>query len=235
MNSDEMTPNPWTALPSKAPFVLAEDSAAIARFNERATERTRVETDLLPEPFVGRLEAPVVLLALNPGVSDGDFELHEDLAFQDRVRSCHRQDPLAWPYYYLDPEVNGPGARWSARVLALLIRELGAARTANGVVLFEYMAYHSRGFAHDRVELPSQAFTFSLVRAALSRATAVFVTRGLKLWSKAIPQLADHPRLFRTRSTQNIVISPRNCPEGWNAALAGLRAAGYGRDTVTAQ
>src|SRR5206468_6592022 len=120
----------------------------------------------------------------------------------------------------------GPGARWSAQILGPLIRELGVVPVAHGVVLFEYLPYHSRGFGHDRLALSSQAFTFSRVRAALERAAALFVTRGLGLWSAAVPEIVGHPRFFRTRSTQNITISSKNCPEGWEAALAGIRTAG---------
>jgi hypothetical protein len=219
--------NPWLELPPKAPFVLPQDASAVERFNDRASERTRLEVLLLlPEPFVGRLEAPIILLALNPGVSEGDFALHDDPAFRSRVRSCHKQEPVEWPYYYLDPQVSGPGARWSARVLGPLIREVGATAVANGVVLFEHLAYHSRGFGHHRLELPSQRFTFDQVNDGLSRAAAIFVTRGFNYWSKAIPSLLNHPRLFRTRSAQNIVISPRNCSDGWDAALSALQRAG---------
>ena len=66
--------NPWPALSYEPPFVLHEDLHPVLQFNARATGRTRLELDLLPEPFVGRVEAPVVLLTLNPGVSDDDVE-----------------------------------------------------------------------------------------------------------------------------------------------------------------
>ncbi len=217
--------NPWPALGCEAPFVLTEDRLAVVGFNARATERTRLELDLLPEPFVGRVDAPVLLLALNPGVSDGDFALHTEEFFRRRVRACHRQEAVDCPYYYLDPAVTGPGARWSARVLGPLIREVGLAKVARGVVLFEYVPYHSRRFAHHQLSLSSQAFSLACVRESLPQAAAVFVTRGLRLWSRAVPELLGHPRLFRTRSAQNIVISPRNCPAGWAAAVAGIRAA----------
>ena len=60
--------NPWPALPSEAPFVLPDDQEAIARFNVSAPERTRLELTLLPEPFVGSVDASVGLLTLNLGV-----------------------------------------------------------------------------------------------------------------------------------------------------------------------
>jgi hypothetical protein len=216
--------NPWLKVPDSAPFVLADDRPAIDRFNASAPSRTRVETDLLPEPFVGRVDAPIVLLALNPGVSDGDFALHRQAAFRDLVRACHRQASTDWPYYYLNPNVEGPGARWSRRVLGPLIRAAGLEAVARGIVLFEYFPYHSRAFAHRALRVPSQQFGFGVLRQALKTAAAVFVTRGRALWEATIPELAQHPRLFRTNSTQNIVISPRNALAGFEHALSGLAA-----------
>jgi hypothetical protein len=218
-----LPPNPWPDLPTKRPYVLAEDAEPIARFNSSASERTRIETQLLPEPFVGRLDAPVVLLALNPGFSDGDAACHANAGFRARIRRCHRQEDHDWPYYYLAPGVEGPGASWSRRVLAPLIREVGDTAVARGVVLFEYLAYHSRAFAHKRLRVPSQDFTFAAVHASLGKARAIFVTRGMDLWAARIPELVGHPRVFHTNSRQNIVISPGNAPKGWQAAVTALR------------
>jgi hypothetical protein len=216
--------NPWLEVPESAPFVLSSDRDIIDHFNSKAPPKTRVETDLLPEPFVGRLDAPIVLLALNPGVADGDFALHRQAAFRERVRACHRQAPSEWPYYYLDPQLDGPGARWSQRVLGPLIRTVGLDVVARGVVLFEFFPYHSRAFAHGALRVPSQQFGFHALRQALVGAAAVFVTRGRGLWESAVPKLAHHSRLFRTNSVQNIVISPGNSPTGWDHELVGLGA-----------
>ncbi len=214
--------NPWLDLSATRPHVLPKDAETITRFNSNAPERTRIETRLLPEPFVGRLDAPVVLLALNPGFSDGDIVCHGKAAFRARIRDCYRQAERDWPYYYLAPGVEGPGAAWSRRVLGPLIREVGLADVARGVVLVEFLAYHSRAFAHGRLKLPSQEFTFAKVRASLRSARAVFVTRGMDLWASRVPELVGHPRVFRTNSRQNIVISSRNAPDGWRAAVSAL-------------
>ena len=216
--------NPWIAVPDAAPYVLSEDRDLVERFNVRATARTRLETDLLPEPFVGRVEAPIVLLTLNPGVADGDFALHRQASFRERVRACYRQEVTDWPYYYLDPTLDGPGARWSRRVLGPLIGAAGLDVVARGVVLFDYFPYHSRGFAHEALRVPSQTYGFAAVGRALAHAAAIFITRGRRIWESAVPELATHSRLFRTNSAQNIVISPRNAPSGWAHALDGLRA-----------
>ena len=62
-----MTTNPWVDLPEESPFVLHGDAAAIARFNARANERHRIRLDVLPEPFIGRPDAPLVLLNRTAG------------------------------------------------------------------------------------------------------------------------------------------------------------------------
>jgi hypothetical protein len=105
-----------------------------------------------------------------------------------------------------------------------LIKAAGLEAVARGIVLFEYFPYHSRVFAHRALRVPSQQFGFGVLRQALTNAAAVFVTRGRALWETTIPELANHPRLFRTNSVQNIVISPRNAPAGFEHALIGLGA-----------
>lgn len=221
--------NPWIDLPTQPPYVLTDDQVAIGRFNQTAPASTRIETALLPEPFVGRVDAPVVLLTLNPGVSAGDFTLHEQPEFRRCVTQCHRQDAMAFPNYYLDPAVSGPGARWLHRIARPLVSALGAQAVATGLSLMEFFPYHSERFAHARLRVTSQAYTFALVRAAMARGAAIFITRGWGLWYGAVPELRAHPRLFFTRSVQNIVISPNNCPEGYPVVEASLRDAAVSR------
>lgn len=220
-----MCPNPWLALPEDPPFILDGDRAAIDAFNQTANAFNRVETSLLPEPYVGRLDAPIVLLLLNPGLSDDDFTLHQQPAFRDRVRRCLRQDASPYPNYFLDPDVTGPGARWMARVLKPLITEFGGRTVATGVAQLEYFPYHSRKFAHSRLRVPSQEYTFDLLRLAIHRDAAIFVTRGKEIWGASVPELRGYGRAFHTRSAQNVVISPGNCPEGYEAAKDALHLA----------
>ena len=178
----------------------------------------------MPEPYVGDVTAPVVLLTLNPGVSDEDLALHRDAEFRARIKECHRHALNAYPNYYLDPAVTGPGARWLHRVARPLVQEFGAQSVSRGLTLLEFLPYHSIGFAHARVRVPSQAYAFALVAAAVRRGAAVFITRGRTLWYEAVPELRDCRTVFFTRSVQNIVISPRNAPEGYAAAAAAISA-----------
>ncbi len=217
--------NPWLALRESQPFVLDSDAPLVQRFNQRASDPVRIQTSLLPEPYIGRVDAPVVLLTLNPGVSPGDFALHEDSEFRERIRACHRQEEVAYPNYYLDPDVTGPGAAWVQRIARPLIQVFGARTVANTLSLMEFFPYHSVRFAHGKLRVPSQAYTFALVEAAVERGAAIFITRGRELWTETVPALKTYPRSFVTRSVQNVVVSARNCPDGYPVVVASIRAA----------
>ena len=73
-----MARNPWSSLPDSPPFVLADDKRAIEAFNQKAKKNAIIQTDMLPEPFVGSLHAPVFVLLENLGAGGGeeDFALH---------------------------------------------------------------------------------------------------------------------------------------------------------------
>ena len=139
------------------------------------------------------------------------------------VRQCHRQEPCAYPNYYLNPVIGGGGAAWWARITKPLVREVGLERVARGVTSVELMPYHSERFAHGRLALPSQAFTLAAIRAAIARDAVIFVARGRAFWEAVVPALTGYRRAFRTQSVQNVVISERNSPSGFRAAIAELR------------
>ena len=68
--------NPWCFLPEAQPFVLQADAAAVAAFNQKyAGTPYELHTELPPEPFSGRLDAPVVLLNCYPNYSENDASI----------------------------------------------------------------------------------------------------------------------------------------------------------------
>ena len=68
-----MVRNPWSSLPDSPPFVLADDKRAIEAFNQKARKNAIIQTDMLPEPFMGSLNAPVFVLLENPGAGGGGY------------------------------------------------------------------------------------------------------------------------------------------------------------------
>ncbi len=221
-------PNPWLHLPAQPPYVLAEDAEEISRFNGRAVrqasgaDRTEVHLDVLPEPFLGDPAAPVVLLALNPGFAEADRRWHADPAFIALCRANLEHRPSPYPFYLLNPTLSAPGTRWWLRRLSPLLAVVPREVVARRVLCVEYFGYHSVGFAHSRLRVPSQQYSFMLVRQALRRGAVVVLTRGERLWRAAVPELAAYPHLYRLHSVQNTIISRGNCPAGFDAIVQAL-------------
>ena len=218
--------NPWFSLPAEPPFLLPDDRRVVEEFNRKATsEKYHIETRMLPEPFVGSVNAPMFCLLLNPGAGGGeeDLFLHKRPDFRRRVHACHRQEASPYPNYFLDPNMEGPGARWNRKALKPLLKEFGARVVASGVTFLEYFPYHSQSFRHDRIHVPSQEFTFQVLREALRRRALVIIMCGKRFWEEAVPELNGYRWAFITRAPQTAVISPGNCPTGYEAAQAVLR------------
>ncbi|MCG3181442.1 MAG: hypothetical protein BIFFINMI_03838 [Phycisphaerae bacterium] len=216
--------NPWRRLPRKAPYLLPEDKALILKFNESAREGVEFHYDLLPEPFLGRPDAPVVLLNKNPGYSPNDLATHTDPAFATKARGNLLHKGAAFPFYLLDPaEVRALGYKWWTGKLKSLVKTLGPRSVAQSVLCVEYFPYHSRRFGNRGPAVPSQKYSFDLVRSATSRNALIVVMRGKKLWFEAVPELRDYRRLYHVRNPQNPSISLANCPDGYEAVVMAIR------------
>jgi hypothetical protein len=221
------TDNPWRRLPRKAPYLLTEDEDKVREFDASAKEDLKLHLELLPEPFLGHPEAPVVLLNKNPGYSSPkDLTNHTPPASATGAWNNLEHKPTAFPFYLLDPdEVRALGYRWWNKKLKALIESLGQRLVAQSVLCVEYFPYHSRRFGHGGLVLPSQAYSFDLVRSAITRHAVIVVMRGESLWLKAIPELQSYPRVYHLRNHQNPTISRKNfrCLEGYESVKKAIR------------
>ncbi len=217
--------NPWTSLPNRAPFVLSDDKGAIDSFNLAVVEKFRVDTTLLPDPYFGRPDSPVVLLMLNPGWSERDAGWHCKTEFDTLSRANLAHAPLEYPFYYLDPSLNlaesdvAPGAKYWREKLRVLIERLGEKRVAQNVLCIQYFPYHSPEYHTRTPSTPSVQYSFDLVRAAISRRAAIVVARSANRWYQAVPELVGHDRKFTLNSGRTPSISPNNCPQGFDEIL----------------
>lgn len=211
--------NPWQTLPKQAPFALESDLQSILEFNKSATPDTLVHLELLPEPFIGNLNAPIVLLALNPGFSPDDPKTHLDNQFIKVSRSNLKNDDSEYPFFFLNPKIEAPGREWWEQKLSRLIAAKGREAVARKLLCVEYFPYHSRKFAHTNLRVPSQVFTFELVYSAIRRNALIVLLRSAKLWFKSVPELETYKRLYRLNSSQNVMITPANCPNGYDKIL----------------
>ena len=206
-------PNPWQKLPKNEPFVLPDDQAIVDEFNHATTDDFKLHLELLPEPFLGRPDAPVVLLNLNPGYKKEDYERHQNPDFKARSRGNLIHSPLAYPFFLLDPDLSTSGY-WK-RKLGRLTESVGLDVVARNVLCVEYFPYHSKSFRHRRLQLPSQQYGFGLVRQAIDRQATVLLLRSERIWHKAVPELASYPQVYKLNSVQNATVSAKNCPDGF--------------------
>ncbi|MCG3179572.1 MAG: hypothetical protein BIFFINMI_01910 [Phycisphaerae bacterium] len=215
--------NPWRKLPESEPYVLPDDAAALAKFNATVPARFEVHTELLPEPFIGRPDAPVVLLNLNPGYSPNDWKNHTDPAFATKARGNLLHKRTDYPFYLFDPsESRSLGFKWWQRKLRALVDDCGRKAVAQSVLCVEYFPYHSQHYAGPRLAVPSQQYSFDLVRSAIRREAMIVIMRSEALWHRAVPELQSYGQAFTVHSVQNPSISPKNCP-GYQKVVEAIR------------
>jgi len=216
--------NPWMKLPDNAPFVLPNDAPEIHNFNQKQIKRltkqgkppdpdknnSLIDLKLLPEPFLGNPQAPVVLLNLNPGWDSTDACWHEKEDFKQKNRDNLEHKNVPYPFYLLHPNLSqSPGGLWWRRHLRELINKVGLKAVATGVLVVELFPYHSGRFGF-KGAVPSQQYSVSLVEQAIRRGAMIVVLRAEKQWVNAVPQLAG--KYHRVKSVQSAYISSNNCP-----------------------
>jgi hypothetical protein len=215
-----MNTNPWARLPEGPPYVLSEDVETVAKFNAKR-DREHVHylhvDKILPEPFVGAKDAPVLLLSNNPGFSDKEEKLQSRQS--DIFRSLMWKNLLHklsdYPFVYLNPALgpNDNGNRWWQHKFKHLLNKFDAKVVARSVLNVVFFPYPSREYKHLRTPLPSQQYNFDLVAEAVKREAIIVSMRPGRDrdWLKAVPELQNYKRFFRVKNPQTPTISPNNC------------------------
>lgn len=209
--------NPWIKLPISVPYFLPDEQQLIQYFNASVSESHCIRPELMPEPFLGDINAPIVLLNLNPGFDDREIPFHnQNEYFIHRCRDNLLHKPGEYPFYLLDPGISESlGHKWWIKRLRDPIKVAGLWKVANKLFCVEYFPYHSKRFRSINRILDSQRYSFSLVETALQRNALVIIMRGKRLWVEAIPELIRYPKLFQLRNPRNVDVSQGNCPDGY--------------------
>jgi hypothetical protein len=223
-----MHDNPWTRLPSSPPYVLDEERAIVEDFNRSNPDpATRIQLEVLPEPFLGRPDANVVVLSLNPGYDDSDREWHARADFAAAIHANLRHASQAYAFYPINPDFSQSGAyRWWRRRLDSLIHDTSLGGVADNLLCVELFPYHSKSYKAipawtGRQRLPSREYADGLVAAALERGASVIAMRNLKEWERRVPALRHYPKLHRLSSAQSAYLSPRNL-SGYSSVVEAL-------------
>lgn len=217
------TVNPWTRPLCEPPYVLPEDRAVVDRWNASldAGDPKRIELHVLPEPFLGYHDAPVLVLMANPGSVPADRRIDRGWLTEANQRSLAA--PCGTPMYCLDDRAaTFPGGQWWREATrGLLAPGRTFADLARKILVVQYHGYHSAR-PSPLWELPSQDFAVSLVTRAMSRDAAIIIGTASPFWRSHVPGLSSYRSLVAKNSPQTRSLSPGNLGIGYQTVAAAL-------------
>ena len=223
--------NPWARLPESAPFVLPADAALVGAFNGRERQRRsdceRIQLDVLPEPYMGRPDAPIVLLKSHAGYRPNDIQMMDDRNARDVLRRNLLHLPLEYPFHVLDPSLAWTDhAIWWRRKIRHMIavsNERTVADNVLSIAAFPYRSYRNPTLPE---LVPSQHYAFALVDQAIDRNALILMGNTVRFWHDAVPRLHGYPHLFIARVARGGHITPGYYPEGFARLEKVLRERG---------
>ncbi|NWJ48559.1 MAG: hypothetical protein HXX08_22095 [Chloroflexi bacterium] len=221
--------NPWTELPNDKPYILASDREMIEQFNKIARTDHFIHHEMLPEPFMGNPDAPIVLLNGNPsGHSDNDLFWYQKPEFARLTKGNLVHAPSDHSFYLLNPKAEGSGGySWWMKKLKPVISCSDQKTVANNIFCVEYFPYHSIRAANFQKykRIPSQEYSFHLVEKAINRNAHIILMRWKNSWLGTFPQLNTYDNIYRLNTSRNVIISPGNCPGGFEKIVDVLKNA----------
>ncbi len=223
-NDGEPRQNPWTDLPNSPPFIAPADADALARLERGIIGDTQLRFDFLPQPWTGRpSDATVIVLALNPGFSPSDYDELQNADYAEQWRLALTFQTRT-PFYFLDPAFQDTGGyRWWARRLRDLIDIAGIDAVAQRVMCIEHFPYKSKSYRPLGETLPSQHYSFDLVREAIRLGKAIVVMRSERVWLESVPELRES-RYIRLSNHQNPYFSrAQMSPEAFGRLTTALK------------
>jgi len=174
-----------------------------------------LKLDVLPCPFLGNIEkAKVVVLLLNPGFEWQDlaFSMTHEKYYRECLASLKQESER--PFFIFDKELGFSGGyRWWAKVTKKLIEDgVTLDDLSEKMMAVQYFPYPSVTYKGNKNILPSQNYSFYLVREAIRRKLPIVMMRSEKLWLDAVPELKE-ASYFKAHSSRATALSPNNLGE----------------------
>ena len=214
--------NPWHRLPDKPPFVLDEDKDAVLAFNEEARQKGHphaLNLDIIPVPFVGRPDAPVVLLGNIAGAGDEHLDDYKKWpAYADRLHKNLLHQNLDCQFLPMGPDVDTlpPHKAWWNDKLKHLLDSFGNGAAAESILArsllaVEFFPYRSRSneYHHEKLSLmSSQGYSQVLVYNAMENGAVIIIRYGKAKWFDAVRGLQTYRHLILLKEARQTHISP---------------------------
>jgi hypothetical protein len=227
-------------------LTLPIDRDVISRWGEKAVSRhstwadvirdpcfgadvdRRLQIGLVPQPFMGNLEAAkVVIVLLNPGLGPADFHAEfEHPTFRAALLQNLRGELVhsQFPFLFLDPTWAWTGGYswWYARlrrIIACFEEKAGSRREAQSFVArniasLELVPYHSQKEPRGYPDLPSVGLAKRAAAALQHAGKKIVVVRGHQHW--ALPEVAD--QVLKCPPSRGVRFPLRESEEGEHLA-----------------
>jgi hypothetical protein len=203
--------NPWVNLKMINNEYIAEcDRKYIHNSKYKLKNDFELKLEGLPGPYTGNPQkALVYVLALNPGHVEGEEEIYRkytELFLKNLIHSN-----VEWPFLTFCPELRyTPGGIWWTEKLQSIINTTSIETVSNYVFNAEYFPYHSKRYKNINEILPSQKYTFFLVKEAIKKNKVIIIMRSEKIWYKAIPELQNYKNKAVLKNKQRAWITSGN-------------------------
>ena len=220
--------NPWQDFKYSDFMVNKLDELAFHEHNRIASKQFKFIPFLTPEPWIGNPEASVVILLANPGATKENIAgVWEENPFRHELSIANLHgEQMKYPHYFLDPRLkDDPGGKWWRKALGTLIAESSLEQVANSVMSLEALPYHSGNFALPPIPIPTQEYTFQLLRDAMARQAFIVIYRQPQYWLSNVPELAEYVhKTSEPNTTQRVWITPGNLKNGYEEILRKVKA-----------
>ena len=215
--------NPWQDLPHSGEYVLDSDRNAVEGFNRTARPDFKYDINLMPEPFFGTPEAPIVVLNLNPGISSEEEIFHSQPAFMEKAWASLTNSLRPYPFLHLQDSITTPGEIWWRKRTRELEADTSLELVSKSLLCVQFFPYHSKMFSPKTPFIPSQEYGFHLVRNAMHRGSEIIIMRSKSLWMKKIPELLSYRNLHIAKNPRSPYISRGNLGGSYEKLLEKIR------------
>lgn len=200
--------NPWAEFKKdNEEYILPEDKPIINEFNRIINnDELKIHTDIYPFPYVGNvLEAPIVLLMLNPGFDEKEIEFYNKFKETFQNQLLHKYDLMEYPYYPLNPIIKKDDSDYWPKRFRQITEHTHTHKLSRYICNIQFFSYSSKKMNWDYYKkilkgkfLLSQEYNFFLVKQAIKRdAIIIFLRRGgQSRWHNAIEELKTYENQY---------------------------------------
>lgn len=214
--------NPWDGFEHSNEMVHPLDASAVLHHNQSSKPEYQFLLHLAPEPWIGNLKGNLLVLYANPGATQDNLkrviQTNHSQVMEKSIKNLNQAN-IEFPHFHFDPQLTGTeGAKWYESKYKWVLDATSRKAVATNLITCELAPYHSVKWKVPRVMLPTQEFTYQVIRDGIAHNAVILLARSAKIWTQHIPELSIYPRVYSPKSI-NASVSPNNYPDCFDKIL----------------